>query len=385
MVQCCPMRIGRLVIAVFLAGGIAGLMVWLVVRGSESASREGRIPSVPAANRKLRPPLLNRPPPGAEPPTTPDAASPNPFERRKGQVLLELLAGGTNPSASAAAIESYLVEHNRNAVSLVTVWQVTGNVDYLREASTRFPNDPLVQFSILAADAFPDDRAKWITLFKQAAPMNPLANYLAAHDWYRQTQPDEAAAELFAAAGKPVLDDYTATSLGDRQELFTSSGVAAMESKGDAIAGALPLVQGVVEKLRALSQEIAGAQGAASSNGDSALAQRLIQAQIDLGRQLNTPGPARMAMEQSAGIDIEQTALRQLPPDDVVDWLGQSPASRLADLQQQQEQLQSLSATAAATLPRLGDAELLQYVDLVIQSGEVEALKWLAGRGSTSP
>jgi len=78
-----------------------------------------------------------------------------------------------------------------------------------------------VQFVVLASNAFPEDRDKWINLFKQSASFNPLANYFAAHEYFRQNQTEQAVAELAAASGQGI-DDYTAASFQERQELFRS-------------------------------------------------------------------------------------------------------------------------------------------------------------------
>ena len=379
------MRTGRLLVWIALLGGVLGIAVWLMVRTSELPRTDAKPPpSSFAPNRALKSPLLRPTADPEEAVAAPEIAAPNPFKMQKGQELIELLAGTmTVPTPSAAVIELYLQQHTRSAASLLMVWQATGNLDYLREAATRFPNDPQVQFAVLAGDAFPEDRGKWIALFKQSAPLNPLPNYFAAHEYFRQSQTDQAAAELADALGKQGLDDYTVASFPERQELFVAAGASPMESKGGVFAAALPTLQTYLETMKTLAQEITSAQASFASAGDSASAQRLAQAGVVLGRQLNTGGGGRLTVGQMTGLDIEQSILRQLPPDDTLDWLGESPANRLAELQQQREQMQNLSAAASSALPQLGDAELSQYVDQLIQSGELEAMRWLAARSST--
>lgn len=379
------MRMGRLFFGIALLAAAFGVAVWLVVRSNELSPTAGKPPPTTfAANGGLKSPLLPRPVDSEETvPTTPEITFPNLLARRKGQLLLELLAGNLSiPTPSAATIDLYLRQHNRNAASLLTVWQVTGNLDYLREAATRFQADPQVQFVVLASNTFPEDRDKWINLFKQSASFNPLANYFAAHEYFRQNQTEQAVAELAAASGQGI-DDYTAASFQERQELFVAAGASSpIESKGNVIAVALPILQPYLETMKALAEEMAGAQAAYTAAGDSASAQRLAQAGVVLGRQM---GGGRLLIHQIAGIEIEESILRQLPPDDSLDWLGQSPANRLAELQQQREQIQTLSASASTALPQMDEATVGAYIDQVIQFGELEAMKWLTSRSTSSP
>jgi len=72
--------------------------------------------------------------------------------------------------------------------------------------------------------------------------------------------------------------------------------------------------------------------------------------------------------------------LKQLPPDEPLDWLGQSPAARLAQLQQQREQIETLSAACQSALPQLGEAEFGEYVNRLVQFRELDAMQWLASR-----
>jgi hypothetical protein len=84
---------------------------------------------------------------------------------------------------------------------------------------------------------------------------------------------------------------------------------------------------------------------------------------------------------QLTGIAIEQIFLCQLPPDVPLDWLGQSPTDRRAELQQQREQIRTLITTVTPIcLAQLTDAELIDYYDRWKQSGEIEAMKRLASR-----
>jgi hypothetical protein len=139
-------------------------------------------------------------------------------------------------------------------------------------------------------------------------------------------------------------------------------------------------VQPYVDTLPELGEAAARALAAYTTADNSASAQNLARSGVSLGQRLGLGGGGRWLSDQLVGISIEEMFLRQLPPDETVDWLGQSPVVRLGQLQRQRELIETLSAMRQSALPRLNDAEFAQYVDQVIQSGELEAVKWLASR-----
>ena len=79
---------------------------------------------------------------------------------------------------------------------------------YLREAATNSPNDPAVQFAVIANKVFPDEQRKWIDAFKASSPENALAWYFSALDYFQSKQPDQAIQELTQATRRQLYTDY---------------------------------------------------------------------------------------------------------------------------------------------------------------------------------
>ena len=50
------------------------------------------------------------------------------------------------------------------AASLLAAFRALEDTNYLDEAATNFTNDPQVQWTILARNAFPEDRRRWLDL-----------------------------------------------------------------------------------------------------------------------------------------------------------------------------------------------------------------------------
>ena len=106
----------------------------------------------------------------------PDARSP--YER-----VTEFL--DSHRELSREQIEAYLRQNHRNVESLLAAFQVSHDPAYLREAATNAPNEPVVQFAVIANDIFPDEQRKWIDAFKASSPDNALPWYLSAQDYFK--------------------------------------------------------------------------------------------------------------------------------------------------------------------------------------------------------
>ncbi len=112
------------------------------------------------------------------------------------------------PKLPREEVEKYLERNRRSAASLLAAYGALRDTNYLKEAATNFPNDPRVQLSVLRRDIFPEERRKWLDLFKTSLPENSLANYLSARDYLKNGESALAMSELLEAAGKPLFKDY---------------------------------------------------------------------------------------------------------------------------------------------------------------------------------
>src|SRR6185437_7654844 len=82
----------------------------------------------------------------------------------------EPLGKSNVPRLPREKVEEYLARRHRDVASLLAAFHALQDTNYLREAATNFPNDPQVQWTILAQDAFPQDRRKWLDAFKTSSP-----------------------------------------------------------------------------------------------------------------------------------------------------------------------------------------------------------------------
>lgn len=266
-------------------------------------------------------------------------------------------------------VEAYLHRTNRSAGSLVAGYWLTKDPALLKEAATRFPDDPQVQLAVLTADVFPEQRWRWIEAFKRTAPDNALANYLAAAEYFKAGQTDQAIAELTASASKSGLSLY-------RREL-TDAFIAAYLAAGFAQADAailgfattpLPTLSG----LRDTARQAIGVANELRTSGDRFAADALDSQVLHLGEQLIASDDGKILITELVGIAMQKMALQDLAPADTT-------SSRLADLEARIAAIKAATQTPALeqTLALMSDAEIIEYFRRVETDGEYEALLWL--------
>ena len=275
------------------------------------------------------------------------------------------------------AIESFLRQNRTNAESLLAAFQVTQDPQYLKLAAERHPDEPLVALQMVANNVFPEQQREWLDRLKALDPDNALANYLSALHHLQTAQPQQAIQELQAAAARPGIHDYLRERMQGLEELYLRAGMPPAEAKALGMTGlALPLLP----QLNELARETLALQQQYASAGDAASAEALAQYQVLLARHLSQGQGATCLVNQRVGMAMERAALTLLDPAQTYDFLGQSPAERLAALQNQTARMQETIRWFGQWLPQAGDSELIAYIDRVKLYGEPAAIQWLRGQ-----
>ncbi len=311
-------------------------------------------------------------------------------DKRFKEMFLNAMTGAT--ALPDDAIENYLHQRGRNAATLLVAWQMSGDSSFLKEAGTKFPTDPRVQFSLLTCNAFFDghdkldsffaDRGKWIDSFVQSSPDNPLANYLVASDYFRQHQTEKAIAEMATALTKNSFQDYYAVTVQDQEyrQLFLSAGSSSDEAQVKGFWTACLSGNRYLETMRNLGWDLAQAEAAYNATDDSAAAKAVARSAVALGQ--NVALDTGSLGNQIIGNSIQEMALKNLPPDEALDWLGQTPSVRLTELAQQKEQITNYAAAFIPAVSQSSRAELVEFVNRAQQDGDVlSTIQWLTARG----
>jgi hypothetical protein len=284
-------------------------------------------------------------------------------------------------------VEEYLRRHNRDAASLLAAFHSdpSGEMGYLYEAATNFPNNPRVQWTVLARNAFPEDRRKWLDNFKASSPSNSLANYLSAQDYFKNNQPEAATKELLAAASKSQFNDFSMDTILDGESLAQFSGSSDMETHIESMAAMASDLLPSLGHLKGVATGIRDAQQQYLSSGDAASAQALAQAGIGMADHLMTGDSGKFIINQLVGIASETIALQGLDQNTGYDFLGgETPAQRLAELKQQKTSISQLTKNQNAVLSLPPD-QMANYWERVKIYGELPAMQWMQQQNVTAP
>lgn len=282
------------------------------------------------------------------------------------------------PKIPREKVEAWLAKHNRNAMSLLAAFRALEDTNYLNEAATNFPNDPQVQWTILARDAFPEDRRKWLDLLKTSSPSNSVANYLSAQDDFKNGKPQDAINELLAASGKPQFGGFSLESLLDGQELNQFAGTSPVEAEQLALSQAVTDVLMADATYKNLAINIRDLAKEKLEAGDLDSVQNLAQMGLFFADQLRSGDSGKLTINLLVGNAVEAIALSQLDQNTSYDFLGgQTPAQVLQQFKEQKASLKELGQNFDTIYPNLAPEEMAGFIERMKVYGEVDAMRWV--------
>lgn len=267
----------------------------------------------------------------------------------------------------------YLRQFGTNVETLLA----TQDTNYIRLAAQMFPNDPRVQFAVVARDLFPEQRREWLNRFKQSAPDNAIADYFSARDYLKAGDRENAFKDLANAATKSRFDDYLREQRTDIEDAHLSAGRTLLDAKVAANFGSdLPqktMFRTLGADLKALQEEYIRA-------GDTASAETLAQFGRVIGKQLIQGEGSQWVVSQQVGVNIERMLLSQLPPDSQPPFLNSTVQQRLDEAAAYRQSLRPLSMAFTDMMVRGNETEIISYFDRVKVQGEHKAMLWLHNR-----
>jgi hypothetical protein len=345
---------------------LAVLMFLIVVLGitlhflNPGPPANSSAPASPTATNHFQPPHFvvhpYRPPAPAEPPEL-DKAGQSTIPREK--------------------VEEWLAKHNRNAMSLLAAFRALDDTNFLNEAATNFPNNPQVELAVLAHDEFPQDRRKWLDLFKNSSPSNSLANYLSAQDYFKSGNSDAAVQELSAASGKSQFDSFQTESRLDAEDLYSSSGKSQVDSEKESMMDMSADLLPELATLKRLANGIGDLQKQYMNSGDANSAINLAQTGMNLDNQLNTGDSGKYLINQLVGMATKSIVLRELDPNTGYDFLdGKTPNQVLQEMKQQRADYGQVVKSYVSIESDMSESESIGYQQRVKIYGEVAAMQW---------
>lgn len=271
---------------------------------------------------------------------------------------------------SLREVETYLDSHKRSAASLLAAAQVTGDVQFLREAMKRFPDNPRVTFAAWAKSEDPQERAKWLELMVSTCPNNSLPCYLSAADKIKLGDTDGALRELESAAVRPEFGYFAQETILDAQEAYRDAGYSEAESKVLAI-WSLPLPH--LRELKALSMGLADVVKSYGQAGQADSANAVLALGLQMSERI-APEPS-FVIEDLVRVATQRILLRDLDPASPSPMSGWTCGDLLAALDERKRFIQQ-TIVPDTVLLGLSPEKLAAYTERAANLGELQASQW---------
>ncbi len=347
---------------------ILGLLVVAVLVGRQFFAPSVTPPAAPSPEAAV--PAEPSAPTGVTPLTAPPVA---PVEPPPKTVLQRLVSHDTNVfKLSPAEVQKFLTRNASNAESLLAAFNVTSDKEHLREALRLHPTNALVLATALAVGVRPEERRELLEQFKQAAPENPLADYLSARDHLKNRQPVLALEDFRAASGKAALQDFTVERVQGLEEMYLGAGYSVAEAKALAMSS---LQMPAFRHLRELGRDLSALQQEYVNAGDTASAEALTKMGLGLAAHVANGGAGTLLGQMIGGV-LEREFLNGLDPAVSYDFLAQPAGERLAQLREQDRAIRASAQFYDQWIRSANDAQLVSYFDRMKLYGETAALQW---------
>jgi RNA polymerase sigma factor (sigma-70 family) len=273
--------------------------------------------------------------------------------------------------------EAFLALNKTNASSLLAAYRVTHDLEYLRLAATRYPNDPAVLLRAVTHDAFPEARREWIDKFKSADPNNALPYYLSASRSWKDNDQQAALQELATAAQKSAFNDYVTDHMQSLEEIYLNAGHSAAEAKALAThAVELPHISQVVELSRGMVEIVKQAQ----ATGDAASVETTARIGLAMADHLNSVQDGGNLLGQMVGVAVQQRLLSQLDRNQNYPFLSGTVDESLSALSQREKSIRQDSQFIGDWIAHAPEQEAVSYFDRLKLYGEAAAIQWLKNR-----
>ncbi|MBI3881346.1 MAG: hypothetical protein HY301_14940 [Verrucomicrobia bacterium] len=289
--------------------------------------------------------------------------------------LMEVDENGL-PRLKREVADAYLAKKDRNSESLLAVFKARRDPAYLKEAAQKFPADRSVQLAVILSDEFKGERRQWLERFKESSPDNPLATYLSAREHLQSGRTEEALQDLVAGSGRHSFDDLTMQGMLRAEELYVSVDFTSPMAKTMAMADGM---NPMFTELRGLSREMTNLVAGYRQANDGASADKMMQAGLEMARQLQSGPGGRLVINQMVGIAIEQQFMRLMELGQASQMLGVSVEERLAQMKAQRAEFGELTKQSIS-LYELPEREQALYFDRLKVNGELDAMRWLKER-----
>ena len=280
------------------------------------------------------------------------------------------------PSLTNQQIQGYLTSNDRDATCLIVGSRLSKNPELLREAVARFGDNPVVQLEMALRGPTPEERQTALESFKQHDPQNPLCDYLDSLNAFERGDFAKAAGGLMQSLDSGTLQDYSLVLASGTEAAYLAAGYNSTEAQLYALFDSSQRNQDTTGKMSSVADKLDELRDHYIKNNDMDAAEPTVAIGLDIGQKIQSQIKPSF-LTSLVGIDIESKILNQLDPQTPINSEGQTAETRLAELNQQKNQLQSL-VQKAQDLPisKMSDEQMKDYTQRLRNQGEVNATQW---------
>ena len=291
------------------------------------------------------------------------------------EIIKQLSQNGL-PSLSDQQIQGYLTSNDRDATCLIVGSRLSKNPELIREAVTRCGDNPVVQLEMALRGPTLEERQLALQTFKQHDPQNPLCDYLDSLSAFERGDFSKAAGGLIQSLDSGTLQDYSLVLASGTEAAYLSAGYNSTEAQLYALYDSAQRNQDTTGKMGAVANKLGELRDQYIKNNDIDAAEPTVVIGLDIGQKIQAQENPSF-LSSLVGIDIEVKILNQLDPLTPINSAGQTAETRLSELNQQKNLLQSL-VQKAQDLPisKMSDEQMKDYTQRLRNQGEVNATQW---------
>ncbi len=278
-------------------------------------------------------------------------------------------------SISRSVAESYAAQRGQSGLCLVALARATGDPAWMARALAEHPEDPRVQLERWCQAKTPQEKAAAVAALRAADPDNPLGHYLATRQPVEGGDLGAVASLLVDASLAETYTSYAAETFGETAEVFRASGLGEFDALNAAMAAGGVVDVGI--NLHQLGDDMRELQHVFVEMGYWDEADFMFERTLALGEQLQD---ADLLIDNLVGVALQRKLLSSFDPATIVDLSGTTAGERLAQLEVESAELETLWPDAGEHIRNLDEASIAKYRTILTKDGEAAAMRWLKER-----
>jgi tetratricopeptide (TPR) repeat protein len=278
-----------------------------------------------------------------------------------------LLENNRPPPVALDSLQQFLTDHHGSPAALAAAFDLTGDVNILRDGLAKNPDSPELLWRLAAASDNPEERLHSASNYVRLLPNQSLGYYLMASALLASGKHDAALESLASGLKHAPPESTAAKDVLLRRQAWESLGYSATqarilgfygESDNACIAATMSPLKWIAEGLQSKSDPALAELGASCAE----------HFRIKKNMQIS---------DELIAISFQQRFLPQLPPDTEWGETGMTVQEKRLQVDKDMASLTGLVKEGVAFAEKASEKELANYYDAALAEGGFSALKKL--------